>query len=229
MRKRQQVIAMLLSLTMTFGLCGSSLTAQTVKAQEAQEVQVGQIQEEVREDTVETGQDKAPEDTAGEVADDMQRPEADVPASDGEAEDAADKTVPEDEKEEEKISDESEGKEQLKGSSGKSETNTFESDDYKRYGSEQTLTAEGLINDVYTYVFWGGIKTAQLSRWKRRQYRHMRMHGFPMSGIRQLMRIILWKMRKNSVKAPRYCVSVKKEIERNTIYVRSAMQTKHNS
>ena len=158
MRKRQQVIAMLLSLTMTFGLCGSSLTAQTVKAQEAQEVQVGQIQEEVREDTVETGQDKAPEDTAGEVADDMQRPEADVPASDGEAEDAADKTVPEDEKEEEKISDESEGKEQLKGSSGKSETNTFESDDYKRYGSEQTLTAEGLINDVYTYVFWGGIK-----------------------------------------------------------------------
>ena len=212
MRKRQQVIAMLLSLTMTFGLCGSSLTAQTVKAQEAQEVQVGQIQEEVREDTVETGQDKAPEDTAGEVADDMQRPEADVPASDGEAEDAADKTVPEDEKEEEKISEESKGKEQLKESSGKSETKTFESDDYKRDGSEQTLTAEGLINDIYTYVFWGGFKD-----------------GADVKMEAEAASTVGWKEQKNSVKAPQYCISVKKEIRRNTIYVRSAMQTKHNS
>ena len=39
MKKRQRIIAALLSLAMVFGLCGSNLTVQTVKAQEVQEVQ----------------------------------------------------------------------------------------------------------------------------------------------------------------------------------------------
>ncbi len=56
MKKRQQMIAMLLSLAMVFGLCGSEFTVQTVMAQDVQEDAGDEGQ----------GQEELPEDVSGE-------------------------------------------------------------------------------------------------------------------------------------------------------------------
>lgn len=98
MKKRQRMVAMLLSLTMVFGLCTSERAVQTVKAQEAEEIRKEQAVPDLQENPAgaqtkpEQGQEEILKDTAEDIK------KADDP----------DETMSVDKKEEVEISEESE-------------------------------------------------------------------------------------------------------------------------